>query len=149
MLEVLVAFALLALGLGLLLAIMSDGVHSIAASSQSTQASLYAQSLMTTLGSDRRLAPGHTQGTFDKGRYRWAMDIRPFKPPAASTANDQGTSHSASTGQPAQYADPNAQPMVENVLLDVVLTVQWGTHAAQSLRVETLRAYVAEPVISP
>ena len=131
LLEVLVAFALLAIGLGLLLATLSGGVRSVARSSQSTQATLYAESLLDTLGADQRLQPGRSQGAFDNGRYRWTLEIKPFKPPVAAPAR----------GDP-YTTDPNLQSFVDNVLLRVVLQVQWGARGPdQTLRVETLRAY--------
>ena len=136
LLEVLVAFTLLAIGLGLLLAILSGGVRSVARSSQSTQATLYAQSLLDTLGTDRRLQPGRRQGMFDQGRYRWTLDVTRFKPPVPTPA--RGDSYSA---------DPNLQSFVDNVMYRVVLQVQWSSRGPdshepdQTLRVETLRAY--------
>ena len=131
LLEVLVAFTLLAIGLGLLLAILSGGVRSVARSSQSTQATLYAESLLDTLGADRRLQPGRTQGMFEQGRYRWTLDIAPYKQPLPTPAR----------GDP-YAAGPNVQNLVDNVMLRVVLQMQWGTRGPdQTLRVETLRAY--------
>lgn len=136
LLEVLVAFTLLAIGLGLLLAILSGGVRSVARSSQSTQATLYAQSLLATLGADRRLQPGRSQGMFDRGRYRWTLDVSRFKPPVPTPA--RGDSYNA---------DPNLQSFVDNVMYRVVLQMQWGARGPdsrepdQTLRIETLRAY--------
>ncbi len=131
LLEVLVAFALLAIGLGLLLATLSSGVHSVARSSQSTQATLYAESMLDTLGADQRLQPGRSQGVFENGRYRWTLDVSPFRPPAPAPAS----------GDPST-ADPNLQGVAENVLFRVMLQVQWGTPGTeQTLRVDTLRAY--------
>ena len=132
LLEVLVAFALLAIGLGVLLAILSGGVHAVARASQSTQASLYAESILDTLGADQRLRTGHSEGLFEGGRYHWTLDIEPFTPPVP----------------PPQQANPftttnaGTQDFAENVMVHVVLRMQWGDRGAvQALRVETLRAY--------
>jgi general secretion pathway protein I len=136
LLEVMVAFALLAIGLGLLLAILSGGVRSVARSSQSTQATLYAESLLDTLGVDRRLQPGRSQGAFENGRYRWTLDIAPFKPPVPTPAR----------GDPYSTA-PAVLSFADNVMYRVVLQMQWGARGSdshepeQTLRVETLRAY--------
>ena len=131
LLEVLVAFALLALGLGLLLAILSGGVRQVARASESTQATLYAESLLDTLGADRRLQPGRSQGAFENGRYGWTLEIAPFKPPVPAPARDNPSA-----------ADPNLQNAVDNVMLRVVLQMQWGVRGPdQTLRIETLRAY--------
>lgn len=131
LLEVLVAFALLAIGLGLLLAILSGGVHAIANASDSTQATLYAESVLDTLGADQRLQPGRSTGIYENGRFRWTLDITPFKPPVPAPAQ----------GDP-NTADPNLQNFVDNVMYRVVLQMQWGARTpGQTLRVETLRAY--------
>ena len=131
LLEVLVAFTLLAIGLGLLLAILSGGVRSVARSSQSTRATLYAESMLNTLGADRRLQPGRSEGMFEQGRYRWTLDVTRFKPPVPTPA--RGDSYSA---------DPNLLSFVDNVMYRVVLQMQWGARGPdQTLRVETLRAY--------
>jgi general secretion pathway protein I len=131
LLEVLVAFALLAIGLGLLLAILSGGVRAVANASDSTKATLYAESVLDTLGADQRLQPGRSTGVYENGRYRWTLDITPFKPPVAAPAR----------GDP-NTADPNLQNFVDNVLYRVVLQMQWGARGpGQTLRVETLRAY--------
>ncbi len=129
LLEVLIAFALLAIGLGLLLSILSGGVRSVARASESTQASLYAENLFDTLGADRRLQPGRSSGAFENGRYRWTLDIVLFKPPIATPARGD-----------ALTANPDLQNFVDNVLYRIVLNVKWGG-PGQALRVETLRAY--------
>lgn len=135
LLEVLVAFALLAIGLGLLLAILSGGVRAVARASQSTQATLHAEGLLDTLGADQRLQPGHREGAFDNGRYHWTLDIVPFKPPLPLPQRGG-----------ALGLDPASQSFVENVMVRVVLRMQWGVRGAdQSLRVETLRAYAPDP----
>jgi general secretion pathway protein I len=131
LLEVLIAFSLLAIGLGLLLSILSGGMRSVARASESTQASLYAESLFDTLGAERRLQPGRSSGAFENGRYRWTLDIVPFKPPIAAPAR----------GDPVT-ANPDLQSFVDNVLYRIVLEVKWGARVpSQTLRIETLRAY--------
>jgi len=133
LLEVLVAFGLLAIGLGLLLAILSGGMHAIANASDSTQATLYARSVLDTLGADQRIQPGRSAGVYENGRYRWTLDVTPFKTPVAAPAQ----------GDP-NTADPSLQNLADNVVYRVVLQMQWGARGpSQTLRVETLRAYAA------
>ena len=91
---------------------------------------LYAQGLLDSLGADRRLRPGHSQGDFEQGRYRWTLDIERFQPPIETPAR----------GDP--YADPNLRSANENLIYRVLLQMHWGARGAeQNLRVETLRAY--------
>jgi len=135
LLEVLIAFTLLAIGLGLLLAILSDGLHSVANASDSTHATLYAKSMFDTLGADRRLQPGRSQGAFENNKYRWTLDITTFQPPDAAPPPN-GPNH----------VDLNqAQGTVDPVMFRVLLQMQWGTAPGQVLRVETLRAYAPPP----
>lgn len=131
LLEVLVAFTLLAIGLGILLSILSGGVHAIARSSDSTRASLYAESLFDSLGADQRLRPNsRMQGSFEGGRYRWTLDIT--RMPAPGAGPQPG-------GPPAAPAQPGN---ADNVLLHVVLKMQWnGGGSGNTLQVDTLRAY--------
>ena len=134
LLEVLIAFTLLAIGLGLLLAILSSGLRAIANASATTRASLDAESMFDTLGADQRLRPGRSQGAFENGRYRWTLDITPFVPPEAASA--PGLPNIPGVTQPG---------VIDNVMVRVVLQVQWGTAPGQNLRVETLRAYTPAP----
>jgi general secretion pathway protein I len=121
LLEVLIAFTLLAIGLGLLLAILSDGLRSVANASDSTRATLYAESMLDALGADRRLQPGRSAGAFENNKYRWTLDIATFQPPDAAPPPN-GPNH-----------------------VDLLLQMKWGTAPGQNLRVETLRAYAPPP----
>lgn len=135
LLEVLVAFSLLALGLGLLLSILSGGVRSISTASDSTRASLYAQGLLDGLGADRRLQPGHAQGSFEGGRYSWTLDISAYRTPPPT---------------PVPGAPPTDVTGNENQMLAIALVLKWGSgKGGRSLRVDTLRAYTAPPVLAP
>ncbi|HTD27844.1 MAG TPA: prepilin-type N-terminal cleavage/methylation domain-containing protein [Xanthomonadaceae bacterium] len=134
LLEVLIAFTLLAIGLGLLLAILSSGLHAVANASATTRASLYAESMFDTLGVDQRLQPGRSQGAFENGRYRWTLAVTPFQPPETAPA----------PGIP-NAAGPVPPGVADNVMLRVVLQMQWGTAPGQTLRVETMRAYAPPP----
>jgi general secretion pathway protein I len=134
---VLVAFTLLAIGLGILLSILSGGVHAVSRASDATRASLYAESLFDSLGADRRLRPGRTQGSFESGRYRWTLDITSYQTPKAAAA----------PGGPPQVAQDGT---AENVLLHVVLQMQWnGSGSGNQLRVDTLRAYTPAQDVAP
>ena len=131
LLEVLIAFSLLAIGLGILLSILSSGVHAISRASDSTRASLYAQGLLDSIGVDKRLRPGRSQGAFENGRYRWTLDIAPLQTPAATPAPGTQPGLAQAQGAPS-----------ENVMLQLILQMQWnGGGSGNSLRVDTLRAY--------
>jgi len=81
LIEVIAAFAVLALGLSLLLGILSGGVRQVRESADAGRAALYAQSLLASLGVDTPLQPGRSTGEFEQGRYRWELDITPYHDP--------------------------------------------------------------------
>lgn len=118
LLEVLVAFALLALALTLVLGALSGAARQVRQSADSSRATLHAQSLLAQLGSGEALTPGQREGDFDRGRFQWTLEVSPFADPFASRAQ----------------LDPAAPQ-----LLDVRLLVRWGTERGQSLQWRTLR----------
>lgn len=140
LIEVIVAFALLAFGLGLLLAILSGGVRQVAWAGQATRAALYADTLMSTLGADARLQAGQRRGTFEHGSYRWTMDIvrerQPVPPP------DVVNSASATATAPSDIGDVTGQA---NELYRIALELRWGDAPDQHLHIDTLRAYTPGP----
>ena len=70
LIEVLVAFVILAMALTVLLRIFSGGVRNVAVSSDYAKAVLIAESRLATAGIDDTLAPGETDG-IENGRFRW------------------------------------------------------------------------------
>ncbi|HYG05909.1 MAG TPA: prepilin-type N-terminal cleavage/methylation domain-containing protein [Stenotrophomonas sp.] len=120
LLEVIVAFALLAMALALLLGTLSGGVRQVRAADAATRATLHAQSLLAALEMEAPLAPGHREGQFEQGRYRWQLDLRAWtdpRPPAS----------------PQPVAPADAQ------LLELELVVRWGAGANEQLHWRSLR----------
>jgi len=118
LIEVIVAFAVLALALGVLLGTLSGGVRQVRESADAGRAALHAQSLLETLGVDVPLLPGHSEGAFEQGRYRWQLDIAPYLDPLFPVPVD------ASSAQ----------------LLALTLTVSWGDGGErQRWQVESIR----------
>lgn len=118
LLEVLVAFALLALALTLVLGALSGAARQVRHAADSSRATLHAQSLLAQLGSGEPLQPGQRDGELEGGRYQWHLDVTPFADPLAARAQ----------------LDPSAPQ-----LLDVRLVMRWGTARGQSLEWHTLR----------
>lgn len=77
LLEILVAFAILALTLGVLLRIFGGGVRSVALADEHAQAVLFAESLLARVGSETPVVAGESRGELDE-RYRWVLRITPF-----------------------------------------------------------------------
>jgi general secretion pathway protein I len=77
--EVLVAFVIMAMALTVLLRIFSGGVRNVAVSSDYAKAVLIAESRLATAGIDDTLAPGETDG-IENGRFRWMRVVSDYEP---------------------------------------------------------------------
>lgn len=120
LIEVLVAFAVLALALTLLLGTLSGATRQVRWSADAGRAALHAQSLLAQVGVGEALQPGRSDGTFEEGRYRWVLEVAPYVDPALP---------------PAAIVDPFAPQ-----LLSLQLTVAWGQGGARErLQVQSLR----------
>ena len=120
LIEVIVAFALLAAALTLLLGTLSGAARQVRGSADAGRAALYAQSLMSQVGVGEPLKPGTRNGDFEDGRYRWSLDIRRW--------NDS-----------ARPANALRDPSAPN-LLEVRLGIEWGDGGpGQRLLLRTLR----------
>ncbi|MGH8084217.1 MAG: type II secretion system protein XpsI [Lysobacter sp.] len=119
LIEVIVAFALLALALTLLLGTLSGASRQVRWSGDAGRAALHAQSLLDTVGIGAPLQPGQRTGEFDDGRYRWTLQISPWTDPLLA-------------GAAATPAAPQ--------LYELALTVQWdGGGPRERLQLRSLR----------
>ncbi|MEZ0469230.1 type II secretion system protein XpsI [Luteimonas salinilitoris] len=126
LIEVLVAFAVLALALTLLLGTLSGATRQVRWSADAGRAALHAQSLLAQVGVGEVLQPGRSDGTFDDGRYRWVLEVAPYVDPELP---------------PAVTVDPFAPQM-----LALQLTVTWGRGGARErLQVQSLRLVQPDP----
>jgi general secretion pathway protein I len=114
--EVLVAFAILALALTLLLGTLSGAAQQVRWADEAGRAGLHAESLLAQLGVAEALQPGHRQGTFEQGRYRWSLELAPYEDPLLP---------------PPDRIDPAAPR-----LLQLSLRVQWGEGGDPRRRIE-------------
>lgn len=111
LIEVIVAFALLALAMTLLLGSLSGAARQVGMADGYGRAALYAQSLLAVAGVEAPLVAGRQQGQWEQGRYRWSLQVSPYNAPR--------------------------QPQSRLWLLD--LQVSWGEEAQQQLRWRSLR----------
>ena len=123
LLEVLVAFAIAALALGVLFEGAVGGIRSTRVADRTVEALSRAQSHLAAVGQGIPLGPG-TQGGDDGGGYRWSVRIR--------------TARSASTGT------------MRVVLYAVQVTESWdngsgGDGSGRSVVLRTERLGVARP----
>lgn len=77
LLEILVAFAILSLSLGVLLRIFAGGGNLSKTADDYYKAVITAETLLTSLGVDAPLQPGVTQGMTETG-FRWTTTVTPY-----------------------------------------------------------------------
>ena len=129
LIEVMVAFAILALALTLLLGTLSGATKQIRWADDAGRAALHAESLLSQTGVGETLEPGRTEGSFENGRYRWTMEIQPWVDPSLVDV-------------PPQPVDPGAPR-----LLALDLQVQWGAGAPKErLHLQSLRLVTPNPL---
>jgi len=115
LLEVLMAVGLLAVLSALVISTMSGGLRQIRWSSQASEASMHAQSLLDTLGTTEFIEPGSRQGMLDGGKFRYELDIKEVPDP--SIGSDAPTSEIEAVNPP--------------VLYQVNLVINWGSNKPQ------------------
>ncbi|WP_411849851.1 type II secretion system protein XpsI [Stenotrophomonas sp. LGBM10] len=120
LLEVIVAFALLALALTLLLGSLSGASRQVGQADLRTRAVLHAQSLLDATGVEAPLQPGQTAGEWEDGRYRWQLQVEPFVD---------------ARGDAAPVATDPAAPQ----LAQLTLQVRWGDAAGETMQWRSLR----------
>ena len=132
LLEVLMAFALLTVGLGILVAILGGGLLQVRQAGDATGATLHAQSLLDQVGVLAPIRAGTDGGALDDGRYRWAMEITEIEDPVPPPPT-------ATTGEPP--LEQAGRVLGEPKLYRIQLDIGWGEDdLARSLRFVTLRA---------
>jgi general secretion pathway protein I len=120
LLEVIVAFALLALALTLLLGSLSGAARQVHTADLRTRAVLHAQSLLAATGVDAPLHAGRAQGEWEDGRYRWDLQVEPYVEPRATALAPTAISSGPS-------------------LLQLSLRVSWGEREGERLQWRSLR----------
>jgi general secretion pathway protein I len=127
LIEVVAAFAILALGLALTMQIATGGMRQARQAADYTEAALLAQSLLDTTGVGERLALGETDGEWEGG-FRWTLTVTPYESEEAE----------ASAG-----VDPLTSP-VELLELDLLVSWERGGQTRET-RFRSLRAMLPEP----
>lgn len=129
LIEVIVAFALLALALTLLLGTLSGAARQVRWSGDAGRAALHAQSLLDQMGVGTPIEPGQDHGEFEDGRYRWSLVIAPWEDP----------------GLPPEALEPAGGAF--NRLYELTLAVEWGEgRPGERLQLRTLRLVQGDPL---
>lgn len=121
------AFAILALGLTLLLGTLGGALRQVRWADEAGRAAMHARSLLDDTGVGVVLQPGQRNGTFEGGHYRWSLAVAPYRDPLLPAAALQ------SPGAPR--------------LLQLTLVVQWGDgdDPRQRLQLQSLRLVAGGP----
>lgn len=123
LLEVLVAFVILALILGISMQIFSGGLRNISRVDEYQQAILLGQNKLALVGIETPLKISESNGEFNDV-YRWQLSIRPYLTATAQTTDQ--------TGVPA--------PTLPISLLEVEIQILWGgSDKPRSTSLKTLR----------
>ncbi len=128
LIELVAAFVIFALGFGILLRVLGDALHTTSQSAESTQAALWAQSLLDVQGIGEPLKEGASSGQFDD-TYQWQMNVSRYD--AQPVAGPQpGNGAALNTSAPGQVQ-----------LFQLELIVSWGNqYLMHHARFVTLRA---------
>ena len=81
LLEVLVAFTLFAVALGVIMQIFSRGVNGAALADRYAKAAMYAESKLAASGLEEALKEGTSSGKFDDD-FAWQVTVKPYIDPA-------------------------------------------------------------------
>lgn len=116
MIEVVVAFAILALVLGVVFEAVGTNARNARLAEQYTIATLWAESKLAAIGIETRLSAGETGGELP-APYRWRSRVTPI------------------------VAEPEASgPPIRTQSFEVILTVEWGAGSdARSVSLTTHR----------
>lgn len=130
LLEVMLAFVLLAVAMGTIVGMLSRGLNQVQRSENASEAALYAQSFLDQLGVLEPLRPGQRQGEFGGRRYRYDLSVREAEDPSPRV--------------PSQVPVEPVQAANLPKLYRVELQVSWGrANPDQRLRFVALRARAA------
>jgi len=119
LLEIVVAFTLMALVITVLLSVFSGGLQGLGLADDYSRASSVAESTLARVGADIALKEGETRGN-EGERYSWSVQIRPFEVEAPSQ------------GQP--------QAVMAVQLMEVQVVVAWDDYGRnRQVKLSTLR----------
>jgi general secretion pathway protein I len=77
LLEILVAFSIMAISIGMLLSIFSSGLRNATVSEEYTSAVQIAEAIISRPGNEAPLQPGRSNGV-ENDKYRWELTVEPF-----------------------------------------------------------------------
>ena len=155
LIEMVAAFLVFALGIGILMQILASSMHSTRTSSDYTMAALWAQSKLDVVGVGEPIEAGSSNGHFDDD-YSWQLDITQVdpasvEPPPQQYSTGAGTQQNGAPQQQrltAGAGNPGALQVAPFDLYQLDLTVYWGGRygsSQHSAHFSTLRTMNPDP----
>ncbi|HEV7490999.1 MAG TPA: prepilin-type N-terminal cleavage/methylation domain-containing protein [Rhodanobacteraceae bacterium] len=153
LIEMVAAFLVFAIGIGVLMQVLATSMHSTRTSSDYTMAALWAESKLDIVGVGTQIEPGTTNGRFDD-TYGWQLDIQLIDPqsvePPPQATGGIGSTQNAGLQQrvTSSAGNPGALQVAPFDLYQLDLTVFWGGRygtVQHSARFSTLRAMNPDP----
>lgn len=117
LLEILIAFVVLATSVAVLYRTFSAGLQNVDAVAGYSEAISIAEAKLTGLGLEKVLEEGEESGATDDKRYNWQVAVKPYFPAGAA---------------PEQLGTPAGQQQ----LLRATVTVTWNERGTQKRTVE-------------
>jgi general secretion pathway protein I len=158
LIEMVAAFLVFAIGIGVLMQILTTSIRNTRQSSDYTMAALWAESKLDTVGVGEQLQPGRSNGSFDDV-YSWDLSVQQVDPASVepqvqavpglngAVAGTAGGSRSPLTSV-ANAGNGNGLQTSPFDLYQVDLTVSWGGRYGSNLHTaqfSTLRAMNPDP----
>lgn len=127
LLEILVAFTLLALVMATLMQVFSKGVTNADIADRYAKAAMLAESKLATVGVEEVLAEGDTSGQFNDD-FAWRLSVRPYttslEPKALSSLEATALANNQLLSPSLLQSNPAAQTTQGNVDLEALLPVR-------------------------
>jgi general secretion pathway protein I len=153
LIEMVAAFLVFAIGMGVMMQILATSMHNTRQSSAYTMAALWAQSKLDVVGVGTPIEPGSSNGSFDDD-YSWQLDVQQVDPQSVEPPPQQyamGANAAQNQGgqrMTAGAGNPGALQVAPFDLYQIDLTVFWGGRygsGQHSARFSTLRTMNPDP----
>ncbi len=153
LIEMVAAFLVFAIGIGVLMQILATSMHNARSSSDYTMAALWAQSKLDVVGVGAPIEEGNSNGRFDD-TYSWELQVRQVDPSSVEPPPQQAAAGNTIANQGPQQrittsaGNAGAIQVAPFDIYQLDLTVFWGGRygaAQRSARFSTLRAMNPDP----
>ncbi|QJD30700.1 type IV pilus modification PilV family protein [Methylococcus geothermalis] len=137
LLEMLVAFSIMAIALGVLMRVFGGATRSARIAEEYSRAVIAAESVLDDVGVEMPLAPGVTEGRFGE-EFRWILRIAPLPIPVFEQPTGPNN------------APPTGSPLAGLKLFAVDASVVWGEgEEPREVTLSTLRLSNENPGLGP